>query len=526
MAGIRKKALPNGKFQGWYFDANKKRVWFVGTDNLKETREMARSIESEHFKVRVGYIPAPKSWSKHSKRDYSEIAKEYLAHGKSKGGRHGKPWDDEYADKMSKALTWWQKRLTLETLADCADCLPRVESALRDLQTADDLAGKTLNTRAGYLKSFFEWCSERGYLELNPLDGLTPYDSTPLTERRALTPNEIEKFLRSIEEKGTVYAKRRRIGYELALASGLRADELRSLQVKHLDVERSGLVLDAAWTKNRNAGFQPLPAVLMEKLKAAIQGKPETDPLCFVSQDAASALKADLERAGLKQWGPGGKVDFHALRVAYVSYVVESGANIKEAQTLARHANPALTLKIYAKARSERLSEVTEQIGKVVLPGMEREAQAALKTGTDDIPVKPMETRSATAKCVTGVQFQNRDSCKDSESTALNECPGEELNVIGANSCSAHKTNDATQNTDLPLSVLNLVKSPHVQHSQTTKHHSTQSEPNFTHHKSENVQPVCTYSVPSDLQTVMDAWPALPDALRAGILAMVNAARK
>ena len=35
-----------------------------------------------------------------------------------------------------------------------------------------------------------------------------------------------------------------------------------------------------------------------------------------------------------------------------------------------------------------------------------------------------------------------------------------------------------------------------------------------------------TFALPSDLQAVIDAWPALPDALKAGIIAMVNAARK
>ena len=48
--------------------------------------------------------------------------------------------------------------------------------------------------------------------------------------------------------------------------SGLRAGELRSLSVRHLDHQRGGIELEAEWTKNRRAGFQPLPAGLMERL--------------------------------------------------------------------------------------------------------------------------------------------------------------------------------------------------------------------------------------------------------------------
>jgi hypothetical protein len=42
----------------------------------------------------------------------------------------------------------------------------------------------------------------------------------------------------------------------------------------------------------------------------------------------------------------GGKLDFHALRVAYVKLILESDADVKDAQTLARHATPEITLGI------------------------------------------------------------------------------------------------------------------------------------------------------------------------------------
>ena len=35
-----------------------------------------------------------------------------------------------------------------------------------------------------------------------------------------------------------------------------------------------------------------------------------------------------------------------------------------------------------------------------------------------------------------------------------------------------------------------------------------------------------TTQIPSDLQALIDAWPALPNAMRAGIVAMVKAAAK
>lgn len=38
------------------------------------------------------------------------------------------------------------------------------------------------------------------------------------------------------------------------------------------------------------------------------------------------------------------------------------GANIKEVQTLARHANPSLTMRVYAKVREQGLSNSVERV--------------------------------------------------------------------------------------------------------------------------------------------------------------------
>ena len=63
----------------------------------------------------------------------------------------------------------------------------------------------------------------------------------------------------------------------------------------------------------------------------------------------ARALDKDLKAAGIAKQSPGGKIDFHACRVAYINLVIESGVTVKEAQELARHATPELTMNIYGR---------------------------------------------------------------------------------------------------------------------------------------------------------------------------------
>lgn len=64
-----------------------------------------------------------------------------------------------------------------------------------------------------------------------------------------------------------------------------------------------------------------------------------------------------------------GKIDFHSLQTSCVTLAVESGANAKEAQVLARRSAPQFTMSVYAYARNKRLAEVTEMMGEKVLAG-------------------------------------------------------------------------------------------------------------------------------------------------------------
>ena len=87
------------------------------------------------------------------------------------------------------------------------------------------------------------------------------------------------------------------------------------------------------------------------------------DPLLFVPTSLIRMFDQDLTRAGIPKKAIGGKLDFHALRVAYIKLVLESDADAKDAQTLARHATPEMTLGIYGRTREGRLEAIIEHVG-------------------------------------------------------------------------------------------------------------------------------------------------------------------
>jgi integrase len=372
MAGVRKKAHRGGKYQGWFINAAGKRKFFTGTRSRPETLRIAQRLEDDHRQVHLGYRPARSTADKHRHDPIDKVTQEYLAWGTAQGGRGGRAWSKGHTRNRRTRLHWWIAGLGLKTLADLDGVLPRVEEALRDFQ-AQGRTGKTLANYAEALTAFCAWCIRVGYLSDNPLKGLTRFDTTPQTRRRAMSADEIQRLLKACPPH-------QRLLLETAFMSGLRANELRNLSLDHIDLERGGLRLDAEWTKNRKGGLQPVPTDLLLRLQASAEsGAPARlyegayahkstqanvpkDPLLYVPTHPAREFDKDLEAAGIPKVTSAGKLDFHACRLAYINLVIDSGATIKEAQELARHSTPQLTMNIYGRVREERLAQTVDKV--------------------------------------------------------------------------------------------------------------------------------------------------------------------
>ncbi|MCY3021502.1 MAG: tyrosine-type recombinase/integrase [Planctomycetota bacterium] len=407
MAGASQKCLPSGLRRGWFTNWKGRREFFTHRGKHKEVLALANDLQAQHNRVRIGVDPPPKSSD--TPRTFDEVCAEYLEWGRASGGRNGHPWGTKHAQKRAFHLDYWQGELGLSMLTDLDGCLSRVEKALRDLVCAPKRkgdaprkpTGKTLQNYAEALHAFIAWSIQHGYMDADPLAGLVEFDATPQQTRRSLTAAEAQALLATIDTAGSAYARfarRRRMGYAVAITTGLRVLELQSLRAKHLDTTRGGLKLEAAWTKNRRDGWQPLPRVLVDALAAAAKGIGANDPLVFVARETSNALERDLVRAGLTKWGPGGRADFHALRHTFVTMLHAAGATFEEVRLLARHAPRGLTDKTYLHVRPERLHDLAEAVGRMVLPEAAAVAEA-VRTGTDDAPIMP-ETGETCARSV------------------------------------------------------------------------------------------------------------------------------
>jgi hypothetical protein len=76
--------------------------------------------------------------------------------------------------------------------------------------------------------------------------------------------------------------------------------------------------------------------------------------------------------------------------VAYINFVIESGVSIKEAQVLAHHATPELTMNVYGRVREERLSKAVEKVARTLLPDEEHAIYVHRKVvGADEKAATP-----------------------------------------------------------------------------------------------------------------------------------------
>ena len=366
---------PAWRFQ--YLDYQGRTKTATGYASKDKTYKLALEIEAEHRQIREGHKPVPQSADRAALRPFPEVVAEYLAEGNSRGGRGGRPWGERHAKMRRDQLRWWQEQAGFTTLADLDNCLPRVEKILRD-EAARGRSGKTLQNKSSSLQAFCRWCMQRGYLDKDPLQHLGKFNTSPRTKRRALTRDEVRRLIEVAPEP-------RRLLYKVALATGLRANELRSLKVADLKYDFKSLTLHAEWTKNRRPGLQPLPDSLFDELVERSKDKDLADELLTVSKHHLTEnLYRDLKSADIPRWTPEGHVDFHALRNTCATVLIEMGADIKTVQTIMRHHSIDLTLNVYGRARAERLKSAAESLGECVCSSACPEQESTtLKTGTE-----------------------------------------------------------------------------------------------------------------------------------------------
>ena len=248
----------------------------------------------------------------------------------------------------------------------------RIRDALANLQAARGWSAQTRNHYLAALHQFCLWMLEEGRSWACPTRGIGKANVAVdrRRERRALTEVEIGALIAATETGPVVFripGAVRAMLYRVAVETGLRASELKSLTVGsfNLDSATPCVSLKARDSKRRKADELPIRKDTAERLGQVFNAKP-VDAAAFQMprvDQLARMFRKDVEAAGIAYIDSQGRVsDFHGLRHTFVTRLDRAGCSLKTAQTLARHSTPSLTLGTYTHSERELERRAVESL--------------------------------------------------------------------------------------------------------------------------------------------------------------------
>lgn len=248
----------------------------------------------------------------------------------------------------------WARAQGLDPVAVTTKLLRRYVAGLSDARHAPTTTARKLAA----LRAFYRSQREHGNLPQSPAD-LVNGPKRPAHLPRVLSEQEVAALLDSIPASSALELRDRAL-FELAYASGLRAEELVDLDVDSLDFDGEEVRVEGKGSKTRfvPAGESALSATAryLERARPALSGS-DGEPALFLSKSGRRLSTSDVRRR-LRAWtarlGVAGSLSPHALRHTFATHLLDNGADLRAIQELLGHASISTT-QLYTRVESARL---------------------------------------------------------------------------------------------------------------------------------------------------------------------------
>ncbi len=364
--------------------------------------------------------------------------------------------------------------------------------------------------------AFTKWCYDTHRIR-EPLRGVSGFNAKEdrRHDRRTLSLADLRRLI-DAAQRGACFEKMtgsaRALCYRLAVATGLRYSEIASITPQSFawNARPVTVCVPAAYTKNGQTATLPLPDDLVRDLADHARATTQEEPLFPLPfEKGAEMLRTDLEAAGIPYCdGSGQFLDFHSLRCQTATLADAAGVSPRVVQKLMRHSSLELTGR-YTRPRVVDIENATASLPS--LSPSTPDAQSLAATGTENAThktplapyLRPGRVGTERFEAVTG-DFANLVPLSPKCSNLLID-QGFEGNLMN--------TGDGTRTHDL-----RIMRPP----LENRKYHQTQDLRQAT--LSQTAQGQRPESNDPDLAAVIDAWDTLPEAVRASILMLVEAA--
>lgn len=254
-------------------------------------------------------------------------------------------------------------------------------------------AARTVGSMITAVRSFCRWCVRNGALAADPTASVSKpsIKSDRRLERRMVLPAEwvwIKQALATDIVRNGQKNCERLLMYRVAIETGLRSSELRSLSRSSLklDGDDPHVIVKAGLTKNAELAKQYVSDGLAQSLKLHCGSKKPNAPVFNVTsrQEMARTLRADIADArllwlqtdeGKKEHesdflkspnSQGETIDFHALRHTCGAWLVLKGVTLAEVREIMRHSTITLTIDCYGHLAPDARSRSRHVLGNLL----------------------------------------------------------------------------------------------------------------------------------------------------------------
>lgn len=288
---------------------------------------------------------------------------------------------NKVTDNISKPLTEHLKDYCEDKIADNCDPVyirnnrTAINKVLEgcDFQVWEDIDGSTAkvflskgrggdgysqgyyNAQLRAFKTFCKWLIEKKRVSGD--DPMKEEKLIKVTEfrkkRRALTIAEQQKLLSVTEtepERHFASGHERALVYRLALETGLRSKEVRSLRVLSFNLEKLNVRIESCDAKGKRTDSLILMKETAQLLQEHFKGKSPKDRAFSLPHPThmVKMIRDDLKASDIVYRDEADRdVDFHSLRHSFITNLALAGVHPSVAQKLARHSNILLTMRFY-----------------------------------------------------------------------------------------------------------------------------------------------------------------------------------
>ena len=220
----------------------------------------------------------------------------------------------------------------------------------------------TVARKLAAIRAFYRHLVSRDELEASPADLVaSPKRDSHLP--RVLKGGEVSDLLASMPA-GTPIELRDRSMFELAYASGLRAEEIVNLDTASLDPDGEEVRVEGKGGRTRvlpagEPAWRALDEYLRRGRPALAQETDRPEPALFLSKTGRRLSTSDIRRRlrlATRRAALDAGVSPHTLRHSFATHLLEGGADLRTIQELLGHVSISTT-QTYTRVESKRLKQ-------------------------------------------------------------------------------------------------------------------------------------------------------------------------